>query len=288
MITNTVKKVYVNILFNLFYFGKQRHWLSKKFLHILPFFSITKKIHFLKGDLGYNQLYIGSYSKDQSKTFIDNIDMLENLNKNNYKTFEKDFIEIAQMTYFIFCYLFKADNPEEYYNDRWNVFLKKISHDTVMSFGKSGQTCVDLLTSLNNNVIPYEFSNSLENSQRVPPIHSKFGMVFDENGDEFKLLHCTVRKPNIKSHISLVLIEKDEKKYYKLSTTHGSENAEILRNINGFDYFVFDFNEFKEFSNTSSFMSEFSLLLVKAIHTNYNADVLPKQPDKLIFDMLFY
>lgn len=67
MISTAVKTVYVNILFNLLYFGKKRHWLLKKFLHILPIFSMVKKINFSQGDLGYNQIYIGNHSEDKNK-----------------------------------------------------------------------------------------------------------------------------------------------------------------------------------------------------------------------------
>lgn len=288
MTSITLKTLYVNIVSSLLLKSGSKHWLFKKIMHTTPFLKLPKKIEFHTGDLAYNGFYAGHHSKDKSVVFIDNEAILKEIDKNHYDIFEKDFIELSQMTYFIFCYLFNPCNPVECYNERWAIFWKKISHDKITAFGRSGRLGIDLLISLNNNVIPHEFSNSLENGRKVPPIYSKFGMVFDNKGNEYKLLHYTVRKPNVKSHVSVVLLEFNNKKYYKLSIVDGFEYAELIKKTKGNDYFVFNFDEYKEYSTTSEFMADFSMQVIKGIYPEYTDNRLPMQQDKVILDMLVY
>lgn len=282
-----LKKTYVNILSSLL-LQNDKYWLHRKLIHKLSIFSVLKKLKFDNGELVYEDRYMGYHSKDKKTVLIDNEEILQKIDKNNYDTFKKDFVDLAQMTYFIFCYLFTPCNPEEHYKERWDVFLKKSSHDKISAFGKSSRLAIDLLISLNNNIIPYEFCNTLENCRKVPPIYSKYGVVFDSHGNEFKLLHYTVRKPNIKSHVSLILLEKDDKKYYKLSNSNGFEYAELVRKNNHSDCLFFDFNEFKEYLHVSDFLGDFSMLVIKGIYPEYNEDFLPMQQDKIILDMLVY
>lgn len=288
MILNFANSLYYKFVSGISKIINDKYWLGKRIAQILPPFSRVNRLTFRKSSIDYGGKYIGQTSFDNQTSIIKERTMLTRLRKDNADCFHDDFIEISQMVYFIFCYLFMPSNAEANYIDRWGVFFKALKHDKITSFGKTIKATVDLLTSLNNNNTPPEFANTLENCNMTPPILTEFGVVFDSSGLEFKLLHYTVKIPNSNDHISLVLLEKDTAKYYKLSKINGLSKSDLVHTINNDDYFKFNINEFSNYSQVTEFISEFSMLLIKAINPEYKEDNHPTVRHKAIFDMLHY
>jgi hypothetical protein len=265
-----------------------KYWLGKRISQILPPFTNIKRLTFRKSSIDYGGKYIGETSVDHQTAIIKDSKMLSMLNKNNADCFNDDFLELSQMAYFVFCYLFTPSNAEANYIERWSVFFKALKHDKVTSFGKTIKATVDLLTNLNNNITPPEFANTLENCNMTPPISTEFGVVFDSNGLECKLLHLTVKIPDSIDHVSLVLLERNNEKYYKLSKIHGLSKSELVHKVKNEEYFKFNINEFSNYLTVTEFIAEFSMLLVKGINPEYKEDNHPTGRHKAIFDMLHY
>lgn len=290
MSTNPLKKLYSNIVFGMTMLDKDKYWLLKRIVHKLPVFSSVKTMSFDKGSLMYGDNDIGNHSEDHTCAIINSEKMLQTLNMNDYDVFHSDFIELSKMTYFIFCYVFNPFEPEKTFTARWANFLSKShSQQVVASFNNNKKTILNLAFSLNNNKPIAGLENNLVNARKNPPIFSNCGVVFDKEGHEFKLLHYTVTKPSVDGHVSVVLIEQNGKKYYKVSVTSGKDNAELFQeNEAGDEYFMFDFNEFTPYTEVFEFVSKFSMALIRGISPDYKEDELPNRRYKDIFDMIGY
>jgi hypothetical protein len=258
--------------------------ISKK---SLPF-STFKKFKPSTCKLYYGETYVGKTSVDHQTVIIKDSNMLSMLNKNNADCFNDDFLELSQMAYFVFCYLFTPSNAEANYIERWSVFLKALKHEKVTSFGKTIKATVDLLTNLNNNITPPEFANTLENCNMTPPISTEFGVVFDSNGLECKLLEYIVKIPNSEDRITVVLLEKDGVKYYKLSKINVFSRGELVNSVMGYDYLKLNLDEFIRYRVVTEFIGDFSMMMVKGIYPDYKENKHPTSRDKIIFDMAVY
>jgi hypothetical protein len=290
MSSNPLKKLYSNIVFGMTMLDKDKYWLLKRIVHKSPVFSSIKTMSFDKGSLMYGDNDIGNHSEDHTCAIINSEKMLESLNMNDYDVFHDDFIELSKMTYFIFCYVFNPFEPEKTFTDRWRTFISKTHTQQVeMSFNNSKKTIISLALALYSNKPIAGVANDLVNARKSPPIFSNCGMVFDKSGHEYKLLHYTVTKPGVNEHISVVLIENNGEKYYKVSVTAGKDNAELFRaNDSGDEYFTFDFNEFTPYKEVPDFVAKFSMALVRGINPEYTEDELPNKRYKDIFDMIGY
>lgn len=288
--THPLKKLYSNVVFGMTMLDKDKYWLLKRIVHKSPVFSSIKTMSFDKGALMYGDNDIGNHSEDHTCAIINSEKMLESLNMNDYDIFHYDFIELSKMTYFIFCYVFNPFEPEKTFIDRWKKFLSKPnSHQVSISFNNNKRSLLNMVTAMKQRQSILESENTLVNARKTPPIFYNCGVVFDKDGHEFKLLHYTVRKPSVDGHVSVVLIEHDGKKYYKVSVTSGKDNAELFqKNEKGDEYFTFDFNEFIPYSEVSEFVSKFSMALVRGINPEYTEDDLPNRRYKDIFDMMGY
>lgn len=288
--TNPLKKLYSNVVFGMTMLDKDKYWLLKRIVHELPVFSSVKTMSFDKGSLMYGDNDIGNYSEDNTCAIVNSDKMLTTINKNDYNTFHMDVIDLSKMTYFIFCYVFNPFEPEKTFSDRWKKFLSKPnSHQVSASFNNKKRSLLNMVTAMKQRQSILESENTLVNAWKTPPIFYNCGVVFDKGGHEFKLLHYTVAKPSSNGHISVVLIEKNGEKYYKLSVTSGPDNAELFqKNESGNEYFIFDFNEFKPYTNVSEFVADFSMSLVRGINPEYTEDSLPNKRYKDIFDMMGY
>jgi hypothetical protein len=269
-------------------FLNNKHWLRKHIAQILPPLSRIKNLKSDISNLYYDGGYIGKVSFDNKTVIIKDPKMLTFLNKDNADCFHDDFLELSQMVYFVFCYLFMPSNSEDNYKDRWSVFFKALKHDKITSFGKTIKATVDLLINLNNNKTPPEFANTLKNCNRSPPILTEFGIVLNSDGLECKLLHYTVKIPNSMDHISVVLLDRDGQKYYKLSKIYGLNRSELIDSGMGFECFKFNINEFLKYSTVSEFIGDFSMMMVKGINPDYKEEKHPTILDKIIFDMAGY
>jgi hypothetical protein len=288
MSSNPLKKLYSNIVFGMTMLDKDKHWLLKRIVHELPVFSSIKTMSFDKGSLMYGDNDIGNHSKDNTCAIVNSDKMLATLNKNDYDIFHSDFIDLSKMTYFIFCYVFNPFEPEKTFNDRWKNFLAK-SQQVTASFNNNKKSLLQLVFAMKNNKSVFDSDNTLVSSRKTPPIFSNCGIVFDKSGDEFKLLHYTVTKPSVEGHVSVVLIEKNGQKYYKVSVTAGKDNAELFKtNEAGDEYFTFDFSEFTAYKDVSEFVAKFSMALVRSINPEYTEEALPNKRYKDIFDMMGY
>jgi hypothetical protein len=287
MILNLFSNIYYRYL-NIISMSNNKYWLeeciSKK---SLPF-SIFKRFKPSTCDLYYGEKYIGKTSVDHQIAIIKDSKMLSMLNKNNADCFNDDFLELSQMAYFVFCYLFTPSNSEANYIERWRVFFNALKHDKITSFGQTIKATVDLLTNLNNNTTPPEFANTLENCNIIPPISTEFGVVFDSNGLECKLLEYIVKIPNSRDRISVILVEKDGVKYYKLSKINEFSSGELVKNVMGYEYFKLNIDEFVRYKVVTEFMGDFSMMMVKGIYPDYKEDKHPTIRDKIIFDMVCY
>ena len=288
MSSNPLKKLYSNIVFGMTMLDKDKHWLLKRIVHELPVFSSIKTMSFDKGSLMYGDNDIGNHSKDNTCAIVNSDKMLATLNKNDYDIFHSDFIDLSKMTYFIFCYVFNPFEPEKTFNDRWKNFLNK-SQQVTASFNNNKKSLLQLVFAMKNNKSIFGSDNTLVNARKTPPIFSNCGVVFDKAGHEFKLLHYTVTKPSSGGHVSVVLIESEGEKYYKVSVTSGKDNAELFKpNESGDEYFTFDFSEFTSYKDVSEFVAKFSMALVRSINPEYTEDSLPNKRYKDIFDMIGY
>lgn len=286
MILNFSNSIYSKLVTFLSKGGSDKYWLGKRLAHQLPATQF-KRLKFSKDSIFYGDSFIGKTSLDNRFSIITDAEMLISLNKNNPTFFHNDFIELSQMVYFVFCYLFVPDNAENHFKERWVVFHKFLDHGKITSFGNAVKLSTDLLTKLNNgNVVP-EFAPTLDNFRTTPPILSKFGVVFEKDGGEYNLLHYTIKLPRDKDHISLVLLEQNGRKFYKL-TKLMAPNIDLMDKVSYHKYFKFDRCEYSEYSTASDFIGEFSMLLVKSIDPNYNEDFHPTAKNKMIFDMLHY
>lgn len=288
MSSNPLKKLYSNIVFGMTMLDKDKYWLLKRIVHELPVFSSIKTMSFDKGSLMYGDNDIGNHSKDNTCAIVNSDKMLATLNKNDYDIFHSDFIDLSKMTYFIFCYVFNPFEPEKTFNDRWKNFLTK-SQQVTASFNNNKKSLLQLVFAMKNNKSIFGSDNTLVNARKTPPIFSNCGVVFDKAGHEFKLLHYTVTKPSSGGHVSVVLIESEGEKYYKVSVTAGKDNAELFKpNESGDEYFTFDFSEFTAYKDVSEFVAKFSMALVRSINPEYTEDSLPNKRYKDIFDMIGY
>lgn len=288
MSRNPLKKLYSNIVFGMTMLDKDKHWLLKRIVHELPVFSSIKTMSFDKGSLMYGDNDIGNHSKDNTCAILNSDKMLATLNKNDYDIFHSDFIDLSKMTYFIFCYVFNPFDPEKTFNDRWKNFLNK-SQQVAASFNNNKKSLLQLVFAMKNNQSIFGSDNTLVNARKTPPIFSNCGIVFDKSGDEFKLLHYTVTKPFVEGHVSIVLIEKNGQKYYKVSVTAGKDNAELFKTSEaGDEYFTFDFSEFTAYKDVSEFVAKFSMAMVRSINPEYTEETLPNKRYKDIFDMMGY
>jgi hypothetical protein len=290
MSSNPFKKLYSNIVFGMTMLDKDKHWLLKRIVHELPVFSSVKTMSFDKGVLLYGDNDIGNHSEDHTCAIVNSERMLHLLHKNDYDSFHADFIDLSQMTYFIFCYVFNPFEPEKTFTECWKDFIgKSHSQQVLASFNNNKKALLTLPFSLHNNQPIAGLENTLVNARKSPPIFSNCGVVFDKAGDEFKLLHYTVTKPFVEGHVSVVLIEKNGQKYYKVSVTAGKDNAELFKtNEAGDEYFAFDFSEFTTYNKVSEFVAQFSMALVRGINPEYKDDELPNRRYKDIFDMMGY
>jgi len=288
MSSNPLKKLYSNIVFGMTMLDKDKYWLLKRIVHELPVFSSIKTMSFDKGSLMYGDNDIGNHSKDNTCAIVNSDKMLATLNKNDYDIFHSDFIDLSKMTYFIFCYVFNPFEPEKTFNDRWKNFLTK-SQQVTASFNNNKKSLLQLVFAMKNNKSIFGSDNTLVNARKTPPIFSNCGVVFDKAGHEFKLLHYTVTKPSSGGHVSVVLIESEGEKYYKVSVTAGKDNAELFKpNEAGDEYFIFDFSEFTAYKDVSEFVAKFSMALVRSINPEYTEEALPNKRYKDIFDMMGY
>lgn len=286
MILNFSNSIYSKLVTFLSKGVSDKYWLGKRLAHQLPATQF-KRLKIRKDSLIYGKTYIGEVSTDNQYAIIKDEDMLKSLNKSNPTFFHDDFLELSQMVYFVFCYLFVPDDSENHFNNRWAVFYKFLNHDKITSFGKTSKITQDLLQSLNNGNITPEFAPTLDNFRTTPPILSKFGVVFEKDGGEYNLLHYTIKLPRGKDHISLVLLEQNGQKFYKL-TKLTTPNIDLMDKVSYHKYFKFDMCEYSKYSTASDFIGEFSMLLVKSIDPNYNEDFHPTAKNKMIFDMLHY
>lgn len=265
-----------------------KYWLEKSIAKKGLPFSIFKRFEASTCNLYYGKTCIGKTSVDHQISIIKDPKMLSMINKDNADCFYDDFLELSQMAYFVFCYLFTPSNAESNYAERWSVFFKLLDHDKITSFGKTIKATVDLLTNLNNNTTPPEFANTLQNCNMMPPISTEFGVVFDSNGLECKLFEYLVKTPNSNNFISVVLLEKDGEKYYKLSTHNGISGSDLINDVMGYKYLRFNLDEFIRYRVVSEFVGAFSMMMVKGINPEYKEDAHPTGRHKAIFDMLHY
>jgi len=286
MILNFSNSIYSKLVTFLSKDISDKYWLGKRLAHQLPAAKF-RRLKFSKDSMFYGDSFIGKTSLDNQFSIITDDRMLISLDKNNPTFFHDDFMALSQMVYFVFCYLFVPDDAENHFKDRWNVFYKFLNHDKITSFGKTSKTTQDLLQSLNNGKITPEFAPTLENFRTTPPILSKFGVVFEKAGGEYNLLHYTIKLPRDKDHISLVLLEQDGRKFYKL-TKLMAPNIDLMDKASSHKYFKFDSREYSEYSTASDFIGKFSMLLVKSIDPTYNEEFHPTAKNKMIFDMLHY
>ena len=271
----------------LYYFSNDKYWLEKRLSQELPILKF-KRLKFRDDSIIFGDKFIGNISFDNEVAIIKDELILTQINKDNPIFFHKDFVELSQMVYFIFCYLFYPNNPQENYSNRWKIFNKSLIHTKITSFGYAHKTFRDLLKSLNNgNDLP-EFAPTLDNFKTCPPILTNFGFFINKNGFDYSLLHYTVRLPHKKDeHISLVLLEKDNKKFYKLSQQN-IPGIDLTNKIDYHKYFKFDINEYSEYMNVSEFIGEFSMLIIKGINPDYKENFHPTYSQKMIFDMMSY
>lgn len=268
----------------LYHFSNDKYWLEKRLSQELPILKF-QRLKFRNDSIIFGNKFIGNISFDNDVAIIKDEFILNQIKKDNPVFFKNDFIELSKMVYFIFCYLFYPNNPQEHYLNRWKVFNKILIHTKITSFGYSHKNFKDLLKSLNNgNDLP-ENAPTLENFRIFPPILTNFGFVINKNGFDYSLLHYTVRLPHTKDeHISLVLLEKDNKKFYKIS----KQNSPGIDLVNKIDYHKFDINEYSEYMNVSEFIGEFSMLIIKGIDPDYKENFHPTQCQKIILDMVNY
>lgn len=290
MSSNPLKKLYSNIVFGMTMLDKDKYWLLKRVVHELPVFSSIKTMSFYKGSLMYGDNDIGNHSEDNTCAIVNNVNMLTALDKYDYSIFHSDFIDLSKMTYFIFCYVFNPFKPEKTFIDRWKKFQSKVhAQQVTASFNNNKKSLLNLVFAMKNNQPIFGSDNTLVNARKTPPIFSNCGVVFDKAGYEFKLLHYTVTKPSVEGHVSVVLVEKNGQKYYKVSVTEGKDNAELFKtNEAGDEYFTFNFSEFTAYKDVSEFVAKFSMALVRSINPEYTEDSLPNKRYKDIFDMIGY
>jgi len=283
------KKLYSTIVFKMTMLNNDQYWLLNKLVHELPAFSSIKTMKFEKGVLMYGDSDIGNHSADNTYAIVNCSKMLEAIKKDNYDIFYEDFMSLSQMTYFIYCYVLNPFEPEETYTKGWQQFtLNTNSKDIVSSFNNTKKSLMSLLKEHYNPNLRDVQPDTLISYRKRPPIFSNYGMVFDKNGNEYKLLHYTVNVSST-SHISIVLIESFEKKYYKLSRTFGKNNVDLFHvNTNGYEHFNFNIKDFKPYQEIQEFVGDFSLELIKGIYPDYDQDVLPNSQYKQIFDMVGY
>lgn len=288
MSSSLFKKLYSNIVFGMTMLNKKDHWLLKRIIHELPMFSSVKTMKFENGSLMYGDRNIGNYSADNSQAIVNNQDMIITLKKDNYDIFQNDFINLSKITYFIYCYLFNPFEPKKTFVMSWKKFLNKAQSQKLKThFNNNAKSMMNLVHAYHNGQKLNE-EGSMGSYRKSPPIFANCGIVFDRNGTEFKLMHYTVAKPGNSGHVSVVLIERDGQKYYKLSVTSGSNDTELFRVQNGSEYFILYFNEFTPYAETHEWMSDFSMSLVKGIDPEYDQDVLPNKRYKEVFDMMGY
>lgn len=286
MILNFNRSIYSKLITCLSKLVSDKYWLGKRLADQLPVIRF-KRLKIRKDSLIYGNSYIGEVSIDNKYAIIKDEEMLKSLNKNNPIFFHDDFVELSQMVYFVFCYLFVPDDSVTHFKNRWDIFYKFLNYDKITSFGRTSKLAQDLLQSLNNGNITPEFAPTLANFRTTPPILSKFGVVFEKDGGEYNLLHYTIKLPRGNDHISLVLLEQHNKKFYKLSKL-STPNIDLLEKISYQKYFKFDRSEYTEYSIASDFIGEFSMLLIKSIDSSYKEDFHPTAQHKIIFDMLHY
>lgn len=278
--------IYHYLFVNILYYFNNKYWFGKKLYQKLPF-SQFKSLKISQRSIYFDDSYIGDVSIDNKSVIIKNEEILIKINKNNTICFHNDFVELSQMVYFIYCYLFVSDNPIEYYKERWAVFLKFLKSEKINSFGYSIKVFSDLLTSLNNGKTPKEFSNTLSNFRIKPPIFSRFGVIFDKKNEEYSLLHYVVKLPNNDDHLLLTLLEKHNIKFYKISKCN-VKDIDLINKIGSEITFKFDISDFLEYKNVSEFIGQFSMLIVRAINSDYKDDSHPTLYHKMIFDMMDY
>lgn len=288
MMLNFASILYYKLVYGLSRLVSDKYWLGKRISKKTLPFSIFKRFEPSICKLYYGKNYIGLTSVDHQTAIIKDPKMLSMLNKNNADCFNDDFLELSQMAYFVFCYLFMPSNAEANYIERWRVFFNALKHDKITSFGKTIKATVDLLTNLNNNITPPEFANTLENCNMTPPILTEFGVVFDSSGLECKLLEYIVKIPNSRDRVSVILLEKDGVKHYKLSKINGLSGGELVNNVMGYNYFKLNIDDFIKYNVVTEFIDDFSMMLVKGIYPAYKEDVHPRYHDKIIFDMVHY
>lgn len=289
MSASFLKKLYSSIVFKMTMLNNDQHWLLNKLVHELPAFSSIKTMKFEKGVLMYGDSDIGNHSADNTYAIVNCSKMLEAIKKDNYDVFYDDFMNLSQMTYFIYCYVLNPFDPKTTYQEGWNKFISHTqSKDVVVSFNNSKKSVLRILHEYNNPHLRNIDKDSLSAYRQRPPIDSNCGMVFDKNGNEYKLLHYTVNVSS-SSHISIVLVESYGQKYYKISRKFGKNNAELFHtNSNGYEHFHFNIKEFKTYKEIQEFVESFSLDLIKGIYPDYDQDILPNSQYKQIFDMVGY
>lgn len=288
MSNSFLKKLYSKIVFKMTMLNNDDHWLLNKLMQELPAFSSIKTMKFEKGSLMYGDSDIGNHSADNTYAIVNCSKMLEAIKKDNYDIFYEDFINLSQMTYFIYCYVLNPFEPQSTYQDGWYKFTANTKSKDVTSFNNTKKSLMRFLNEHYNPHLRDVKPDSLAAYRQRPPIFSNCGMVFDKNGNEYKLLHYTVNTSSSK-HISIVLIEKDGQKYYKISSRFGKNNVDLFHvNANEHEHFYFHFDEFKPYQDIHQFVADYSMMLVRGIYPDYEYDVLPNIQYKQIFDMMGY
>lgn len=289
MSINTFKKLYSTIVFGMTMLHKDTYWMLKNIIQFMPAFSSIKTLKFEKGNMFYGDREVGNQSADNQMVIINSKDFLKTIKKENNSFFD-DFMGLSHMTYFISTYVFNPFEPEKSYKAAWKTFKTKVcSPEHINSFNNQQRSLMNMAFSLRMTGGIEEKESPMVKSRNKPPIFSNYGVIFHTDGREFKVLHYSVKQVSSnEGHVSVVLIEIEGKKYYKLSVTEGGNDAELFQHTNGNEYLNFDFSEFNEYTNTIEFIADFSMLIVKSIRPEYHEDSLPNQRYKELFDMIGY
>lgn len=290
MTNHFLKRVYSNVVFGMTMLGNDRYWMLKKLISELPAFSSVKKLTFDKGNIKYGESEVGNQSSDNRLAIINSSELLKTLKKDDPTVFFNDFMNLSQMTYFTFSYVFNPFDAENTYKQRWLRFKASVSSvDKIVRFNNKNESLSMVsLRYITTGSLPDHDAESVKNRKR-PPICSNYGVIFHQDGREFKLLHYTVKQVAYQDgHVSVILIECDGQKYYKLNAHPGGNDTALFEKVNDNEYLNFNLDDFKPYTKTRDFIGEFSMLLVRSIYPEYASEKLPTLKDKVIFDMLGY
>ena len=268
-----------------------KYWMLKKLIHDMPYFETVKKLTIKKGHILYGNTEIANQSPDNSMSIIHDQRILKKMGKDNQHIFFSDFMSLSQMTYFILTYVLNPVEPKKAYRDSWRNFKSRVaSPEQIVSLNNQKTSLLQLSYILKKYGSLNDKESASLKSRSKPPIFSSYAVIFHRDGREFKCLHYTVISiANPGEHISVVLIETSGKKYYKLSVRQGKNDIELFdEQEENSEYLTFNFDDFKEYTDTSEFMAKFSMKMIKSAYPQYNENHLPNQRDKIIFDMMGY